>query len=82
MYYYVLVLYTNVLTLMIIIKVLYNVFFQAMTTSKALQKQETKDKLAKALESETNLLVEQWTGDECQQNLQTYLKDAVDNINT
>jgi len=53
-----------------------------MITSKALQKQETKEKLAKALESETHILVQQWTGDECQQNLQAYLKDAVDNINT
>jgi len=53
-----------------------------MKTSKSLQKQETKDKLAKALETETDILVEQWTGDECQQNLQAYLKDTVDNINT
>jgi len=52
-----------------------------MKTSKALQKQETKDKLAKALEIETLILVQQWTGDECQQNLQAYLKDTVDNIN-
>lgn len=57
------------------------VFVQAMITSKALQKQETKEKLAKALESETHILVQQWTGDECQQNLQAYLKDAVDNVN-
>lgn len=53
-----------------------------MVTTKALQKQETKDKLAKALESETHILVQQWISDECQHNLETYLKDAVDNINT
>lgn len=53
-----------------------------MKTSKALQKQETKEKLAKALETETHILIQQWTGDECQQNLQAYLKDAVDNITT
>lgn len=52
-----------------------------MKTSKALQKQETKEKLAKALETETHILIKQWTSDECQQNLQAYLKDAVDNIN-
>lgn len=53
-----------------------------MKTSKALQKQETKEKLAKTLESETIILVQQWTSDECQHNLQAYLKDTVDNINT
>lgn len=65
-----------------LVKALARQSLQAMITSKALQKQETKDKLAKALESETHILVQQWTGDECQQNLQAYLKDAVDNINT
>lgn len=53
-----------------------------MKTSKALRKQETKDRLSKALESETHILVQQWTGNECQQNFQTYLKDTVDNITT
>lgn len=52
-----------------------------MKTTKALQKQETKEKLAKALETETHILVHQWTSDECQQHLQAYLKDTVDNIN-
>jgi len=52
-----------------------------LKTSKALLKQEIKEKLAKALESETHILVQQWTGDECQQNFQAYLSDAVDNIN-
>ncbi|XP_003248149.1 uncharacterized protein LOC100575747 [Acyrthosiphon pisum] len=65
-----------------LVKALARQSLQAMITSKALQKQETKEKLAKALESETHILVQQWTGDECQQNLQAYLKDAVDNINT
>ncbi|XP_015369256.1 PREDICTED: uncharacterized protein LOC107165507 [Diuraphis noxia] len=64
-----------------LVKALARQSLQAMITSKALQKQETKEKLAKALESETHILVQQWTGDECQQNLQAYLKDAVDNIN-
>lgn len=53
-----------------------------MKMTKALQKQEIKEKLAKTLDSETHILVQQWTTNECQQNLQTYLKDTVDNINT
>lgn len=53
-----------------------------MKTTKYLRKQETKEKLAKALEAETLILVQQWTSNECQQNLQAYLKDLVDNINT
>lgn len=65
-----------------LVKALTRHSLQVMKTSKSLQKQETKDKLAKALETETHILVEQWTGDECQQNLQAYLKDTVDNINT
>ncbi|XP_050422052.1 chromodomain Y-like protein [Adelges cooleyi] len=54
---------------------------QAIQMTKALQKQETKDKLAKALESETLIIVQQWISEECQNSLQRYLKDAVDNLN-
>lgn len=50
-----------------------------MQISKALLKRKTKKILAKALESETDILVQQWIGDECQQNLQRYFKDSVDN---
>ncbi|XP_050540745.1 uncharacterized protein LOC126905261 isoform X2 [Daktulosphaira vitifoliae] len=65
-----------------LVKALARQSLQAMKTSKALQKQETKDKLSKALDTETQILIQQWIGEECQLSLQRYLKDAVDNLNT